>query len=66
MEWNTETQDATYKVVVNGEEQHALWPEDLAIPAGWRDTGKKGAKTECLEYVKEVWSDLTPLSLRKA
>lgn len=66
MEWNTETQDASYKVVVNGEEQYALWPEGLAIPAGWRDTGKKGAKAECLEYVKEVWSDLTPLSLRKA
>ncbi|MFN8546813.1 MAG: MbtH family protein [Candidatus Eisenbacteria bacterium] len=55
-----------YKVVVNHEEQYSLWPADRENPAGWRDAGKQGTKAECLAYVKEVWTDMRPLSLRKA
>jgi MbtH protein len=54
-----------YKVVVNHEEQYSLWPADRANPLGCRDVGKSGAKTECLAYIKEVWTDMRPLSLRK-
>ena len=32
---------------------------------GWNDAGKSGTKQECLEYIKEVWTDRRPLSLRK-
>lgn len=60
------TQAVMHKVVVNDEEQYALWPSHLNNPAGWRDAGKSGTKEECLTYVKEVWTDLTPLSLRQA
>ena len=56
----------TYTVLVNGEEQYSLWLAELAIPGGWRSTGKVGSKQECLEYVRSVWTDLRPLSLRKA
>jgi len=56
----------TYKVVVNHEEQYSIWPADRDNPLGWRDAGKVGPKQECLEYVKEVWTDMRPLSLRKA
>ena len=55
-----------YKVVLNHEEQYSLWPADRENPAGWRDAGKSGTKAECLEYVKEVWTDMRPLSLRRA
>ena len=54
-----------YKVVVNHEEQYSLWPADRENPLGWRDAGKSGAKTECLAYIKEGWTDMRPLSLRK-
>ncbi|MEM9903517.1 MAG: MbtH family NRPS accessory protein [Cyanobacteria bacterium P01_D01_bin.44] len=54
-----------YNVVVNHEEQYSIWPAYLENPLGWRDTGKTGLKPECLEYVKEVWTDMRPLSLRK-
>jgi len=61
-----ETEDTTiYRVVVNEEEQYSIWPTYLEIPAGWRDAGKSGPKDECLAYVKEVWTDMRPLSLRK-
>ena len=61
-----EPEDNTiYKVVVNHEEQYSIWPADRENPPGWRDAGKSGLKAECLAYVKEVWTDMRPLSLRQ-
>ena len=61
-----EKEDKTiYKVVVNHEEQYSIWPEWKDLPPGWRDTGKLGAKPECLAFIDEVWTDMRPLSLRK-
>ena len=62
-----EREDATvYKVVINPEEQYSIWPADRENPLGWRDAGKSGSKDECLAHIKEVWTDMRPLSLRKA
>ena len=61
-----EQEDKTiYKVVVNHEEQYSIWPADRENALGWRDVGKTGLKEECLAYIKEVWTDMRPLSLRK-
>jgi MbtH protein len=57
--------DVTYVVVVNHEEQYSIWRADQEIPAGWRDSGKRGGKDDCLCYIDEVWTDMRPLSLRK-
>lgn len=57
--------DTIYKVVVNHEEQYSIWPAHREIPNGWRDAGKSGLKAECLAHIKEVWTDMRPLSLRK-
>jgi MbtH protein len=56
----------TYKVVVNHEEQYSIWPADRENPIGWFDVGKIGPKQQCLEHIKEVWTDMRPLSLRKS
>jgi MbtH protein len=53
-----------YAVVVNGEEQYSIWPEDRSIPNGWRSTGMSGLKAECLAHIKEIWVDMRPASLR--
>jgi Uncharacterized protein conserved in bacteria len=61
-----EREDNTiYKVVVNHEEQYSIWPADRENALGWNDVGKSGTKAECLAYIKEVWTDMRPLSLRK-
>lgn len=52
-----------YKVVVNHEQQYSIWFAERENPLGWRDVGKSGLKSECLEYIKEVWTDIRPLSL---
>ncbi len=60
-----EREDTTrYQVVLNGEEQYSIWPVDREIPKGWSGTGKTGSKQECLDHIGEVWTDMTPKSLR--
>jgi MbtH protein len=59
------TQEATvYNVVVNHEEQYSIWPDYRQVPEGWRRAGKTGTKQECLEFIKTIWTDMRPLSLR--
>jgi uncharacterized protein YbdZ (MbtH family) len=67
MSWSDPDREDTtvYKVVVNHEEQYSIWPEYKENPLGWRDAGKVGPKAECLAYIKEVWTDMRPLSLRQ-
>jgi MbtH protein len=54
-----------YKVVVNHEEQYSIWPANRENALGWTDAGKSGPKAECLAYIKEVWTDMRPRSLRE-
>ena len=60
-----EEDNRVYIVVVNHEEQYSIWLADREIPLGWTKTGFKGTKAECLNNIKEVWTDMRPLSLRK-
>jgi MbtH protein len=63
---NEEPEDTrVYKVVVNHEEQYSIWLADRENALGWHDAGKSGTKEECLAYIKDVWTDMRPLSLRK-
>ncbi|MGB9177755.1 MAG: MbtH family protein [Pyrinomonadaceae bacterium] len=57
--------NAIYKVVVNHEEQYSIWPAEREAPLGWNEVGQSGPKDECLSYIKEVWTDMRPLSLRQ-
>lgn len=54
-----------FKVVLNVNQQYSLWPAQRPNPPGWEDNGVFGSKDECLRKIKESWSDMTPLSLRK-
>lgn len=61
-----EAEDTTmYNVVINHEEQYSIWPAHKENPAGWTTVGAPCRKSECLARIKEVWTDMRPLSLRK-
>jgi MbtH protein len=62
---NEPGETAVYKVVVNDEEQYSIWPAAKENALGWRDAGKSGTKEECLTHIREVWTDMRPLSLRR-
>jgi MbtH protein len=66
MEIDDQEAPTRYKVVVNHEKQYSIWRADRETPLGWRDAGKSGNKAECLAYIKQVWTDMRPLSLRKS
>ena len=53
-----------YVVVVNDEEQYSIWFADRALPVGWTATGTAGTRQECLDRIEQVWTDLTPRSVR--
>jgi len=63
-----EQEAEVYNVVVNEEGQYSIWRDNLhmKVPKGWRFAGKTGPKSECLSYIKDVWTDMRPLSLQKA
>ena len=63
--FDDEDDKTIYNVVLNHEEQYSIWPADRENALGWRDEGKSGTKDECLAHIKEVWTDMRPLSLRK-
>jgi uncharacterized protein YbdZ (MbtH family) len=67
MSWQSADREDTtiYKVVVNHENQYSIWPQYKENPLGWSDVGKVGLKDECLTFIKETWTDLRPLSLRR-
>jgi MbtH protein len=53
-------------VLINHEEQYSLWRADLEIPDGWRQVWGPDTQEACMSWVDEVWTDMRPLSLRKA
>ena len=55
-----------YKVVVNHEEQYSIWFGDREPPwAREMSVSSVRPKAECLADIKEVWTDMRPLSLRR-
>ena len=56
---------ALYYIVMNHEEQYSIWRADREVPKGWSVVGEKANKQQCLDHIKEVWTDMRPLSLRR-
>ena len=61
-----DTDDARrWRVVLNDEEQYSIWFADRELPAGWRAEGLEGNRTECLDHIGRVWTDMRPRSVRE-
>lgn len=61
-----ENDQERYVVLINDEGQHSLWPELIAVPAGWSRSFGPESRKSCLEYVEKHWTDMRPESLAKA
>ncbi|MBB5083630.1 MbtH family protein [Nonomuraea endophytica] len=55
-----------FVIVRNHEEQYSIWPAGREIPGGWHSVGHADTKKACLSRIQELWTDMRPLSLRKA
>ncbi|WP_405719249.1 MbtH family protein [Streptomyces sp. NBC_01537] len=58
-----ENPDGVYRVLVNDEGQHSLWPDFVDVPAGWTAAHGPAGRQECLEYIETNWTDMRPKSL---
>ncbi len=61
-----EDPDASYKVLVNDEGQHSLWPDAQPVPDGWTVVHDTDTRAQCLEYIEANWTDMRPKSLIQA
>ncbi|WP_328958711.1 MbtH family NRPS accessory protein [Kitasatospora purpeofusca] len=53
-----------WTVLVNDQQQHALYPADRPAPAGWHPTGFTGTEESCAAHVDATWPDIRPLPPR--
>ncbi|MFI5799704.1 MbtH family protein [Streptomyces sp. NPDC051677] len=56
--------NSRYLVVANDEEQHALWPAHLEVPAGWQVVHAEADRASCSVYIERAWQDMRPRSIR--
>lgn len=57
--------EPTYRVVRNDEDQYSIWPATIAVPGGWHLDGTEGSRADCLAHIDEVWTDMRSRSLRE-
>ncbi|WP_303623176.1 MbtH family protein [Actinomadura sp. BRA 177] len=55
--------DAQFRVLVNAEGQHSLWPAFADVPAGWTTVFGPESRSDCIGYITSNWKDIRPRSL---
>jgi MbtH protein len=60
--WSLDGDD--FKILINDEDQHSIWPSAQPVPAGWSEVGPVGSKEVCLDWIKTNWTDISPKSVR--
>ncbi|HZM75022.1 MAG TPA: MbtH family NRPS accessory protein [Candidatus Limnocylindrales bacterium] len=53
-----------FQVVINDEEQYSIWSVGRPPPAGWHLAGVEGSRSDCLNHIEQVWTDMRPKSVR--
>lgn len=56
-------ENARFKVLVNGEGQHCIWPSFAEVPTGWTVRLLDSSRPDCMEYIEAHWVDMRPKSL---
>lgn len=57
--------NGSFLVLINGANQHSLWPVFADVPAGWRAVYGEAHGAACLDYIEQNWPDMRPKSLRQ-
>jgi MbtH protein len=55
-----ERDDREYRVLVNIEGRHSLWPAHLVVPEGWDVAYGPALRADCLAFVEDNWTDMRP------
>lgn len=60
-----EPNEELFFVVKNHEDQYSIWPEYKEVPDGWETVGDANLKANCLDYIRQHWTDMRPKGLRE-
>ncbi len=55
-----------FVVVLNDQDQHALWRAGLDVPPGWRRASAAMTRSGCLAAIDRAWPDIAPAGVRAA
>jgi MbtH protein len=55
--------EGVFLVLVNAEGQHSLWPDFVAVPAGWTRAFGPSTHQACNDHIEATWTDMRPKSL---
>jgi uncharacterized protein YbdZ (MbtH family) len=58
-------EDGTFRVLVNGDGEHCIWPVFADTPDGWTVARDDCDRATALAYVEQHWTDMRPLALRE-
>ena len=59
-----DNETGSFSVLENSEGQCSLWPDFITVPAGWSATFGPGKKVDCLAFINEHWTDISPKNIR--
>lgn len=64
---NRPEEDAvTHQLIVNDQEQFAVWPSRRRVPDGWRPVGRTGTRESLTEYLREILVETLPAPLLRS
>ncbi|ARU92537.1 MbtH family protein [Tatumella citrea] len=52
--------EASASVLKNHAGQFSLWPESVAVPAGWQPVYGPCSQEQCLLWLETHWTDIRP------
>jgi uncharacterized protein YbdZ (MbtH family) len=47
-----------YRILVDENGSHMVWPTGLENPLGWRNGGSAGTIEDCLIFIAATWTDM--------
>jgi len=58
--------ESAFRVLVNHQGHHSLWPDFASIPPGWTSKYGPASREACLKFVEENWHDMRISDLPRA
>jgi uncharacterized protein YbdZ (MbtH family) len=52
--------NGTYHVLINGDNEHSLWPSFMAVPQGWTIIHHAQSRADCLAFINKHWTHMGP------
>lgn len=49
-----------FTILINAQQQYSVWPQHVALPAGWQVVCEPQTQEACYHWLKQRWTTLQP------